>query len=467
MLGSCLIDKDVIPLVRQVLTPEDFYSEKHQLLYKAVCHLHDRREPVDPATVNAVLKGRAAEVGGLNYLFSLVNFVPSTANAVAYANIVDEKATARRIQEAARRVVDAMYGGVEGDEAKAFALSEMQAAVYGKRSRGLVQHMGASLLEYIEQSMNEETEGKANQDIVPTMFKRQNDVMPMMRGEVTVVPAASSVGKTTWMFNLLEGTARLGEPSVGFSLEMSRKQILQKMWAEIARINTLQIRSRALSPEEWSRSIEEAAKLQSVPLHYALKPRMKWSEIRVEAMAFAAKHGRISLMTVDYWQILSDPAMKNERDDQRLGRLVEEGKALAVELDCHLVILAQATINSDKPIPTLEDVKDSRAIVQAADNVLFLTRPLEFGDRKITLPSMDGRRAIEVKCNASDPTIYGRRRGGPMFKDVILGIPGKARMGPKYIIPYYIDLETGKMDDLFKPWPWDNERGAAYQGTGV
>lgn len=464
VLGACLIDAQVIPQVRQFIDADDFYVARHKVLFEVICRLHDRREPVDPITVQAELGGRIEDIGGLTYLTNLINLVPTTANATAYAKIVAEKATLRRLQAAARRIIDECYGEITADEAKALAASEIQQAVYGKHSSTIVRHMGQDLLAYVEQTMNDEAEGKANRDIVPTIFKRQDDVMPFMRGEVTVVPSPSSMGKTTYMFNLLQGTARMGEPCIGFSLEMSRPQILQKMWANLARINTLQIRRRALSDHEWTRSMEEAAKLLEVPLYYALKPRMKWADIRVECLAFKAKYGRLSLVTVDYWQILGDAPRKDERDDQKLGRLVEEAKALAVEAECHVVILAQAKIDSGKPIPDLEDVKDSRAIVAAADNVLFLTRPLEFGEKTIKLPSMDGKRIIETKCNAIDPTIHGKRRGKPMFADVMLGIPGKARMGPKAIIPYHIDLATGRMADLFTPWPWDNERGAGYRG---
>lgn len=464
VLGACLIDAQVIPQVRQLVDAEDFYSDRHRLIFEVICRLHDQREPVDPVTIQNALGDRVEEIGGLTYLTNLINAVPTTANAPAYARIVADKATLRRLQRAARRIIDECYGEITADDAKALAASEIQQAVYGRHTSSIVRPFGEDLLAYIEQSQNDEAEGKANRDVVPTIFRRQDDVMPLMRGEVTVVPSPSSMGKTTYMFNLLQGTARMGEPSIGFSLEMSRPQILQKMWANLARINTLQIRRRALSDYEWARSMEAAAQLLEVPLFYALKPRMRWADIRVECLAFKAKHGKLSLVAVDYWQILGDAPRKDERDDQKLGRLVEEAKALAVEADCHVVILAQAKIDSRKVIPELEDVKDSRAIVAAADNVLFLTRPLEFGEQTIKLPSMDGSRVIEVKCNATDPTIHGKRQRKPMFADVMLGIPGKARMGPKAIIPYHIDLATGRMADLFTPWPWDNDRGAGYRG---
>lgn len=464
VLGSCLIDSSMITRVRQVVEPDDFYSDKHGNVFRAICALHDRKEPVDIITVQGELKTMGCLPDeGIGYLAALVNTVPTTANAEGYAKIVQDKAAMRRVQNATRTILDASYEAASATDLKSLALSEIQQAVFSGRQDSIVRSMGESLLEFVETSLNESQAGEPNKHVVPTGFKRQDEVMPLERGEVTVVPGASSMGKTTWMFNQLHGAAKQGEPAIGFSLEMSRPQVLQKMWAKLVGVNTLQIRRRILMQDDWERSMLEAANLRELPLYYGLKPRMKFADIRLETLAFAAKYGKVSLISVDYWQILGDRPYKDERDDQKLGRLVEEAKALAVECDCHVLILAQATINSAKPIPTLEDVKDSRAIVQAADNVLFLTRPLEFGEKSIRLPRMDGADWVTVSCNAKDPTAHGKRRGGLMFQDVMLGIPGKARMGPKFIIPYYIDLSTGQMAELFTPWPWDNEIGAGYK----
>src|SRR5690606_2510403 len=140
VLGACLIDAQVIPQVRQIIDADDFYSDKHGLIFKAICWLNDRREPVDAMTVHTALKRRAEDVGGLTYLTSLINLVPTTANAVAYARIVAEKATLRRLQVAARRILDECYREITADEAKALAAAEIQQAVFGKHSSSIVRH---------------------------------------------------------------------------------------------------------------------------------------------------------------------------------------------------------------------------------------------------------------------------------------------------------------------------------------
>jgi replicative DNA helicase len=470
-----LIDKDVLPIVGQILRPEDFYAEKHQTLYSAMSAIIDRHEPVDIITVQDELKRRGDldDIGGLTYLTTLVNLVPSTANVDQYARIVADKADVRRIQTAARKIVDESYGDITSADLKKVAIERVQGAVFHRGGTG-VRQLGPELLSFVETQRNASVEGKPPAALVKVPFKRQHYVMPWLKGETTAVGAGSNIGKTTYMFNTLKGVAELDGPAIGFSLEMSSTQILQKFWARIAGVNTLNIRHGALTDDEWNQSIIKIAKTVNLPLWYMVKPRMKWTEIAMEATAFKAKHGKLSLIMVDYWQILNDMPQKDERRDNMFGRLVEEAKELAVTLDCHVAFLVQTYIRPDQPFPTLADVIESRDIVRYVDNSLFLTRPTEFigtvvgkkGERTsptIKLPRMDGSEWVDVSCEASYPPIAIRGeqyRNKRMFDNIMIGIQGKQRMGPKDIIPYWIDLPTGKMADLATPWPWDNKNGA-------
>lgn len=465
VLGSMLLEGAAIPHIMQVVEPRDFYAEKHNHVFTAIVTLYGRHEPVDLITLSGELRknGHLEDVGGISYLTNLINAVPTTANAIAYARLVADKATIRRVQLVGRRIVDSGYTATNAEDIKRVATDELQQAFASGRSTVMLRKLGPDLLEFVESSYNDSLAGKANVAIVPSGFQLQDYVIPFVRGETTVVVSSSGMGKTTYEKNLQRNLGKAGLPVAGFSLEMSRTQIKQKYWALLAGINTLKIRHSSLTEEEWQRSLQAAYATVDWPLYYALKPRMKWSDIRLEVVSFKAKHGSLAMFTVDYWQIIGDKPPKGEERHEMLGRLVEDAKELAVEMDCHALILAQAKIDSNKPIPTLEDVKDSRAIVQAADNILFLTRPLEFGTAEIALPRNDGKGWVNVKCNAPYPhiEIHGEQyRGRQMFEYVMLGIQGKQRMGPKDIIPYWIDLPTGRMADLGRPWPWDNERGA-------
>lgn len=475
VLGAMIIDKDCLPVVRKILRPDDFYADKNAWLYEAMCAVMDRHEPVDLITVQDELrrKKRLDDVGGLSYLTSMVNLVPSTANVKRYAEIVADRADTRRIQNAARLIVGEGYKGGSGSELKTYAMGKLQAAVFHRGSTGL-KEMGPNLLAFIEKNRNAVQEGKTPEWLVKVPFQYQHKVMPLLRGETTAIGAGSSVGKTTYMFNVLLGVARLDGPAIGFSLEMSETQMMQKWWARLAGINTLKIRHAALTDEEWERSSLKAVDVQTLPVHYMVKPRMTWTEIAMEAAAFKARYGSLSLIFIDYWQILHDLPLKDERRDTLLGRLVEEGKTLAVELNCHVAFLVQTRIVPGQVVPTLADVLESRDIVRYADNSLFLTRPTEHigkmtdrvGNPKspmISLPSMDGQHWVSVAVDSPYPhiPIHGEQwRGKRMFDNVMLGFQGKQRMGPNDVIPYWVDLPTGKMADLHRPWPWDNSKGA-------
>jgi replicative DNA helicase len=471
VLGALMIDSRHIAPIRALVAVDDWYSSKHRMVYEAICSLNDRQEPIDLVTVrNELTKRNNPDIGTISYLAALTEALPSTVNAEAYARIVVDKASIRRVQDAARRIADECYTANSAAEAKTLAYSEMEKAVFAKEST-LLKPVGQVLFEYVAQAHDNFANGRPSTAIVPTPFARQDLVMPMEKGTVTVVPSPSQMGKTTWMFNLMMGAAKMNEPGLIFSLEMSQVQVAQKLWASEMGINTLSIRHQTLTEKQWIDSLNRAAESLKLPLRAALKPALKVAQIRLETLAYKARHGKVSFVAVDYWQIIGDRPMRDEPRHEMLGRLIQEDmKSLAIEADCHVILLAQTLINSTKPIPTNEDVKDSRAIVAAADNVLFLTRPVEFGSAKIFLPTQDGTRTVEIACNAIDPTDYTLRdgdrhiirKGLPLFADVMLGIQGKQRMGPKSLIPYHIDLATGRMRDLFNPWPWDNERKAGY-----
>lgn len=462
VLGACLIDPDALPPVLRLLKPESFYADKHQQIYAVMQTLSARREPVDLISVQDHLqtKGQLAEIGGLDYLRTLINDVPSTVNTEQYAKIVAGKAELRSLQRAARWIVDECYRADDPDAMKTEAFHRMSEAVFDRAS-SKERQVGPALLEYVEEVVNAQAGGLEPANLIKSPFRIQNEVIPMARGEDTVVVAASGVGKTTYEKALQYGVAKLGGVVKGYSLEMSERQLLQKFWGLIARVNTMSIRKGRLSEDEIRRSFERVTGMLELAWYFEPRPRMKWADIKVDALAFKARHGKLDLMTVDYIQILGDQPPKNGRRDSQLGEIVEDGKALACELDCHIVFLAQQKINKHKPVGDNEDVAESRDIVRAADNVIFLTRPTEYDkDAEIELPVQErGENGGLYWTNKKFTCGQVDGAGNLLFQNVMLGFPGKQRMGSKSIIPYYFEAETGIVADLALPWPWNNPRG--------
>lgn len=448
VLGACLLDADVIPDALHRLRRDDFYSPKHGMIFEAIGRLHSKKEPVDLITVQNELKqaGVLDQVGGLHYLTQMVGQVPTTGNTGAYVRIVAEASSKRALILAARKIVDLAHSDISFDELRVASVGHINDAVFHNGSSE-VRLLGQDLYQFVEKAYEDWKEKRAEASIVWTGFSHQDLVMPLVKGETTIVAAASSMGKTTYKNALEANVARRKQKVLAFSLEMSRRQILQKAWARAARINSLAIRKLGLSEEQWSRSFEAVARQVDLPLYYVSRPRMSFSDMKLVAVAFKAKYGGLDLITVDYWQIIGDQPRRDERPDRMLGRLVEDAKALAVELDCHVLILAQAKIDSFKVLPSLEDVKESRDIVAAADNVLFLTRPSKYGDLPITVPVEGG--TVTIKCN-----ICGYD-GKPVFQNVMIGSQGKQRMGPEDLVLYMADMSTGTIGDLAKPYPWD------------
>lgn len=469
VLGACLLDADVLAPVLRLLEPIDFYADKHKDIYGAVQTVYRRRDPVDMITVQDELRrtGKLDDVGGIMYLTTLINMVPTTANTEAYARIVADKSSLRQIQRAARLITDRCYKADSLESFRAEAADLLHGALTGRAS-SRERHLGPTLLAYAEDVINTQAEGGKQKSMVSTPFMVQDRVMPMARGEVTVAVAQSGVGKTTYEKALQLGTARIsGQRVKGYSLEMSQSQLLQKYWGLIAEINTMNIRLGQLTEAEVLRSIERISQIMDLQIYFEARPRMKWADIKLDAMAFAHRHGSVDLITIDYLQILGDEVPKNGRRDSQLGLIVEEAKEIAVDLNCHVCFLAQQKIDKNKPVGENEDVAESRDIIRASDNALFLTRPTEFNpDAEVPMPcrvrsTTPGRKwdwiNRKLRCDASHPKDEGRL----MFENVMLGFQGKQRMGQKRVIPYEFIPETGVVRDLPPPWPWDDpeERG--------
>jgi replicative DNA helicase len=456
VLGAALIDNSILPEIRRHLTADDWYSEKHRIIWEAICKVHDRKDPVDMVTVQDELTrvGRLNDVDGMPYLATLMNLVPTTANAPEYARIVADKAQLRRMQAAARKVADLCYSAESPDEIRPKLVEIITRSAYEGQNHA-DRLLGPKLLAYMERTINERQENKPPASLIQTGFKFQDALMPMVRGETTAVGARSGGGKTTYEKQLQINVARLSGPVLSYSLEMSEEQLLQKYWGNIGDVDTMRIRLGKMTDEEISRSMAAVAGIQDLPIYFLARPRMRWADIRVDAQAFAARHGRPALITVDYWQILSDKPPRDGRRDSLLGELVLDAKDLAIELDCHIVFLVQVRINKSKPVPENEDVLESRDIVRSADNVLYLVRPTECDpDAEITLAYQhpQTKQIIEVECKCGDVNPW--KPTEKLFDGVLLGYQGKQRMGRLEVIPYHFDPPTGRITDLLPPWPW-------------
>ena len=379
VLGAMLIDRDAISAVQNLLSADDFYSDKHQQLYQVMVDLHDRSEPVDAITVSAELKARdlLEQIGGGPYLAYLMNMVPATTNVEAYALIVEQKAVMRRLQRAARKIQEDAYQADDLDSMLSQAEQAIFAVTQRRISRGY-EHVREALMtafEHIEFLYAH----KGQPTGVPTGFKvldrMTNGLQP---SDLIIVAARPSMGKTAFCLNIARNAATEGTTVGFFSLEMSREQLALRLLSAEAAVDQHRLRNGELDDEHWGRLTNGLAKLSNTPIYIDDTPNIQLVELRSRARRLQAEH-ELGLIIIDYLQLMSLPERRRQQGNRQeeISEISRSLKQLARELRCPIMALSQlsrAVESRQDKRPMLSDLRESGAIEQDADLVAFLYR---------------------------------------------------------------------------------------------
>lgn len=380
VLGAMLIDREAVIAVSNKLVPEDFYSDKHQQLFAAMLSIYNRGEPVDPITVQDELAkaGILEAVGGLTYLTSLINLVPTTANVLQYAEIVEEKATLRRLQTAARRIVDDCYTSEDVESTLQEAEKSIFAVTHRRSARGYVHIRDALVTAYGHLEYLYSSKGKTTG--VPSGFL---DLDRMTSGfqpsDLIIVAARPSVGKTAFTLNVARNAAVLAKAKViYFSLEMSAEQLAMRLLAAEAAVDGHKLRTGQLQDQDWHRLGTALTTLADADLWIDDTPNCPLQEMRAKARRLAQENG-LDLIIVDYLQLMSVPARPGQQSNrqQEISEISRSLKALARELRVPVIALSQLSRSVEQrqdKRPLLSDLRESGAIEQDADVVAFLFR---------------------------------------------------------------------------------------------
>ncbi len=406
VLGAMLIDKEAVSAVANMLRPEDFYADKHSKLYETIVALSNRGEPVDLITTQNELRksGHLEEVGGLNYLTSLINTVPTTANVQQYALIVEQKATLRRLQNAARRVVENCYGP-EDYESTLMEAEQSIFAVTQKRSvRGYIHIRDALVTAYGHLEFLYSSKGKTTG--VPSGFR---DLDQMTSGfqasDMIIVAARPSVGKTAFTLNVARNAAILGGKRVlFFSLEMGAEQLAMRLLASEAAVDGHRLRTGQLQDQDWHRLGSALSTLSESSIYIDDTPNVPLPELRAKARRVSQEHG-LDLIIIDYLQLMSMPSRsgQNSNRQQEISEISRSLKHLARELKVPVIALSQLSRSVEQrqdKRPLLSDLRESGAIEQDADIVAFLYRD-DYYD-----PESEKKNMVEV--------IVAKHRNGPI-----------------------------------------------------
>jgi replicative DNA helicase len=382
VLGSMMISKTMVGEALEILRPEDFYRDAHQKICEAISSLFSQGEPSDAITVADELarRGQLESIGGKPYLYTLVSSVPIAANATFYARIVTDQATLRRLIDAATLIAQEAYDIPDDVED---AVNHAEQIMFGVASQRIhqdfmpVRNLLSETMDHIEML------ARRQEDVtgVPTGFTDLDHLLSgMQNGNLILVAARPSMGKSTLAVNIAQYVSQHKQlPCVLFSLEMSWKEIVQRMICAEARIDTRKIRSGQMQEAEWRRVSQAVGRIAEAPMYIDDTPSITMGEIRAKCRRLKAKEGSLGLVVVDYIQLMQS-SRRTENRVQEVSEISRALKILAKELDVPVVAVSQLSRQPEqgsggKPRrPRLADLRESGALEQDADVVMFVYR---------------------------------------------------------------------------------------------
>jgi len=384
VLGGLLLDDGAWDRVGDLLTDSDFYRYEHRLIYGAIGRLINANRPADVITVfeNLQSQGQADEVGGLAYLNSLAQYVPSASNIRRYAEIVRERSILRKLVSASDEIATAAFNTqgkpvdkiLDEAEQKIFNIGEE-----GSRMKQGFQGMDSLVVQLLDR-VQEMADNPNDITGVPTGFYDLDRMTSgMQAGDMIVLAARPSMGKTAFAINIAEHVAlNEGLPVAVFSMEMGASQLAVRIVGSIGRIDQMHLRTGRLTDAEWPRLTEAIEKLRNISLHIDETPGLTTSELRANARRLARQCGKLGLIVVDYLQLMSVSAsMNDENRATAVGEISRGLKMLAKELQCPVLALSQLSrgveSRTDKR-PLMSDLRESGAIEQDADVIMFIYR---------------------------------------------------------------------------------------------
>ena len=385
VLGGLLLDNSAWDRVGDLVADADFYRYEHRLIFEAIAFLINGSRPADVITVYERLQStdKAEEVGGLVYLNSLAQYVPSSANIRRYSEIVREKAILRRLMAASDEIA-ASAQVLEGKSVEV-VLDEAEQKIFAIAEEGSRLKQGFHSMESLVVALIDRVEemSKNPNDItgVPTGFYDFDRMTSgMQAGDLIVLAARPSMGKTALAINIAEHVAlNEGLPVAVFSMEMGASQLAVRIVGSIGRIDQGHLRTGKLSDDEWPRLVETIEKLRNISLHIDETPGLTSSELRANARRLARQMGgKLGLIVVDYLQLMS--GTRGSDGDNRateLGEISRGLKMLAKELQCPVIALSQLNRGVEQRTdkrPMMSDLRESGAIEQDADVIMFIYR---------------------------------------------------------------------------------------------
>jgi replicative DNA helicase len=377
VLGASMLDERALIEVAEKIKPEDFYKKNHQEIFAAMMQLHRQNAPVDSLTVSEELSKRGVleMVGGRAYVAGLASDVPSIANASEYASIVAEKALLRNLIIVSDDVISKSYADdTEAEKMLDYAEQQIMDIARKRQSRSVVA-LSDILLDNMEM-INERSKTKGQITGVPTgLTDLDRKTSGLQKSDLIILAARPSMGKTAFALCVAKNAAAKGNKVMIFSLEMSKEQLTQRLLAMEAMVDSDKMRKGDLNTEDWKALSKAADSLDKAKIFIDDTPGMPLMEMKNKCRRLKEKEG-LDLVIVDYLQLM-EMGGRVESRQLEIAALSRQMKQMARELECPVIALSQLSRASEQRKdnrPILSDLRDSGAIEQDADVVLFLYR---------------------------------------------------------------------------------------------
>ncbi len=422
-LGSMMIDRSALEKALDILKPEDFYREAHQIIFESLMSLAERDEAVDIITIQEELRGsgKLEAVGGIDYIMTLIDMVPTAANVEYYARIVEEKSILRRMIDASMQIIGLSHGEVESiddimDQAErmVFQVSQRRVGAYFTPISTLSQEA----FERIERQYNE----KAKVSGLSTGFHDLDNITSgLQSGDLVIVAARPSMGKTAFALDIARHVAvKDKKPVAVFSLEMSKEQLTLRLICSESHVDAHRLRTGYMENRDWPKLAEGVGRLYTAPIFIDDTTDVTALQMRSKCRRLKAEHG-LSLVVVDYLQLMTSHKRVDNRT-QEIGEMARALKSLAREMQVPVIALSQlsrAVEQRQDKRPMLSDLRESGSIEAEADVVMFLYRADYYKQKEII---MDDEGLPAEQRMMGD--------GGEQERDITEIIIGKQRNGP-------------------------------------
>ena len=407
VLGGLMLDEQAWDRVSDRVKEEDFYRRDHRLIFQAIALLANAGDPRDALTVSETLSrlGELENAGGIAYLGELVRNTSSATNIAAYGDIVRERSVLRQLIRISNEVSDTAFqpqGATAQDildqaERKIFAIAEQQQKGGGPQALRPLLQKALDRIDKLFQSTESITG-------LSTGFTDLDDrTSGLQNGDLVIVAARPSMGKTTFAMNLVENAMlRSGKPVLVFSMEMPAEQLVMRMLSSLGRIDQGRVRSGKLEEEDWPRLTSTMTMLSEQKLLIDDSASLSPNDVRTRARRVAREQGGLGLIMVDYLQLMRVPGLEGNRVNE-ISEISRSLKALAKEMECPVIALSQLNRSLEQrpnKRPVMSDLRESGAIEQDADVIMFIYRD------EVYNPESPDKGTAEI--------IIGKQRNGPI-----------------------------------------------------